>query len=439
MSRKVWREFRAARQFARSLGLMNQNEWYAYARGDLAAVLGRRPEDIPWNPPREYRGLGWAGMRDWLGPPPVQPVVPGFLTFPRARAFARSLGFTSPSEWRAWCRGERGDVRARPGNVPAEPDSVYPRAWRGWPDWLGVVRSTVAPRSARFLPFDEAREVARALEFDTNREWRAWSRSGARPRDVPANPDTVYLHRGWLGWGDWLGTGATAASRVAHPPYDVASRLVQSLGLGSTDEYQAWLAGERPDLPPPPAGMPSNPHRTYRDSGWTTSGEFLGTGYVAAWKRPYLPYDDAAQLARDAGIENNTAWRSFARDWNAAASPGEPLLPVTPETHYGGKGQWDSWGEFLGNGVVATALRTYRSFEAARAFVRSLRLRSNPQWRAYLRGEVDGLPPLPDDIPHAPDNHYRDHGWLSWPDFLGTAPGKPRRKQRRRRGSGDGS
>ena len=81
MARKKWREFFAAREFVRSLGLLGLADWNAYARGELKRFAGLRPQDIPFCPARDYRDDGWQGLRDWLGPPPVEPVEPGFLEF----------------------------------------------------------------------------------------------------------------------------------------------------------------------------------------------------------------------------------------------------------------------------------------------------------------------------------------------------------------------
>lgn len=59
--------FERAREFVRSRGLINQVEWYAFARGDLGPFVGRRPRGIPFNPVKHYMDAGYAGMRDWIG------------------------------------------------------------------------------------------------------------------------------------------------------------------------------------------------------------------------------------------------------------------------------------------------------------------------------------------------------------------------------------
>ena len=101
---------------------------------------------------------------------------------------ARSLRLNDTKEWRAWCKSG-----ARPANVPAHPDEVYKHdGWLEWEHWLGSSNL----HTKQFLPFDDALLVARALRLASSTEWRVWCRSGARPANVPAAPDQVYLHDG---------------------------------------------------------------------------------------------------------------------------------------------------------------------------------------------------------------------------------------------------
>ena len=66
-----------------------------------------------------------------------------------------------------------------------------------------------APWSPRtFLPFDRALRAARALKFAGVKDWDAWRKSGARPANVPSNPNVVYKNAGWQGYKHWLGIGS---------------------------------------------------------------------------------------------------------------------------------------------------------------------------------------------------------------------------------------
>src|SRR5262249_1044474 len=91
-----------------------------------------------------------------------------------------------------------------------------------------------------------------------------------------------------------------------------------------------------------------------------------------------------------------------------------PDIPTNPDKIYDNDG-WISYGDWLGTGRVAPQLREYRAFKKTRAYVRGLGLKSQPQWRAYVKsGEK------PDDIPANPHVVYADTGWIGYGDWLGT-------------------
>ena len=71
-----------------------------------------------------------------------------------------------------------------------------------WVAGVGLWLGTGSQRSlvTKFITFGEALCVVRSLRLDTASEWRAWCESGARPANVPANPDELCVHGGWIGW-----------------------------------------------------------------------------------------------------------------------------------------------------------------------------------------------------------------------------------------------
>jgi hypothetical protein len=64
--------------------------------------------------------------------------------------------------------------------------------------------------------------------------------------------------------------------------------------------------------------------------------------------------------------------------------------------------------------------RSYRSFEEAREFARSLNLKGRSEWVEFMRGTRPEVKEPPQDIPMKPDRVYADKGWAGWGDFLGT-------------------
>src|ERR1035437_2630261 len=63
---------------------------------------------------------------------------------------------------------------------------------------------------------------------------------------------------------------------------------------------------------------------------------------------------------------------------------------------------------------------SYRPFEDARNFARSLKLKNITGWVAFTKGLTTQLGKLPADIPAYPNQTYVDEGWNGVGDWLGT-------------------
>ena len=59
--------------------------------------------------------------------------------------------------------------------------------------------------TGEFRSFEEARAYVHTLGLKSQKEWKAWSASVARPYDIPSSPETKYASSGWLSFPDFLG------------------------------------------------------------------------------------------------------------------------------------------------------------------------------------------------------------------------------------------
>ena len=75
-------------------------------------------------------------------------------------------------------------------------------------------------------------------------------------------------------------------------------------------------------------------------------------------------------------------------------------------------------------------LNPYCPFEQARGYARGLALTSDDEWRRFIRGQMPEKGKLPDNIPVLPHDVYKDSGWLSWGDWLGTEKAASDRSQK---------
>ena len=57
------------------------------------------------------------------------------------------------------------------------------------------------------LPFAAARAIVRKLKLKGCKEWKAWSKSGQRPSNIPSHPNRNYRDDGWISMPDRKSVG----------------------------------------------------------------------------------------------------------------------------------------------------------------------------------------------------------------------------------------
>jgi hypothetical protein len=89
-----------------------------------------------------------------------------------------------------------------------------------------------------FRTFSDAKNFVHSRIQKSQREWKEFCRSGKKPEDIPYNPDQHYKDRGWISWGDWLGTDRIATYNKQYRPFNEPREYVRSLN------YQVIKNGE---------------------------------------------------------------------------------------------------------------------------------------------------------------------------------------------------
>ncbi|MDP1683294.1 MAG: DEAD/DEAH box helicase family protein [Burkholderiales bacterium] len=350
MAQNSWWPFERARKFSQSLGISSQTEWRDYCAGRLSDKPPR-PFEMPSTPEKIYQGQGWSGYGDWLGTGRIASHKRFTRTFEAAREFARSLKFSSSKEWWKYCRGEIAGLPSFPEDMNVRPDRSYKhRGWAGWEDWLGlgppVVSDTPSKRRGEYKSFAEAREFVRALGLSGQKDWARYCRGdlpekGTRPDDIPGKPREMYKNEGWLGFGDWVGTGAQKPSGVWRP-FAEAREFARGLGLKDSTEWQQYAAGNRPDLPPRPRDIPSGPHmlRAYKEAGWAGYPDWIG-------KKTFKNYEEAKSFVHTLGLRTTREWEAFCQGKYPHKGTRPPDIPRSPEAYYRDKG-WKDYKDWLG-------------------------------------------------------------------------------------------
>ena len=108
---------------------------------------------------------------------------------------------------------------------------------------------------------------------------------------MPSNPDRVYKHDGWQGWGHWLGTGNVGVQKDQQfLPFEKALLHARSLKLKGVNEWKAWCKGGTR-----PVNVPARPDRLYKHGRWQGYGHWLGTGNVCVKQdQQFLPFKKSA-------------------------------------------------------------------------------------------------------------------------------------------------
>ena len=340
-----WGTFEEARAFARSLGLESRKDWIEW-------VMSRdQPQDIPVDPSLIYgeEGGPWQGWPDFLGYELRGRCSRsrGWRSFEEARRFVWGLGLKSVKEWWEWSKSG-----LRPHDIPSAPDQVYEEeGWLSYGDYLGCV-------AVEMRPFEEARDYARSLGLNSEKEWKEWSKSGLRPLDIPSTPDQLFKDKGWLSYGDFLGY------KEGYVPgewrtFEDARDFVSSLELKSKEEWYEWRKSDQK-----PHDIPSNPDYLYKEEGWLSYGDFLGyrPGHVArkrttAKKRSFT---EARDYVRRLGLKSQIEWKDLSK---SDQKPHD--IPSRPDQIYKEEG-WLSYGDFLGYRPGHVATRRGKDSESRR-------------------------------------------------------------------------
>ena len=110
-------------------------------------------------------------------------------------------------------------------------------------DWLGT--GAIAPRLRKYRPFKEAQIFVHRLKLKSVAEWMKYSKGQLPgkpllPNDIPVAPNRTYKDKGWVNWGDWLGTGAIASRLKEYRPFKEAQIFVHRLKLKNAIEWRNY-------------------------------------------------------------------------------------------------------------------------------------------------------------------------------------------------------
>lgn len=421
LAKLSWRPFIEAREFVRRLRLKSAPDWYAYCQGTLEGSEAK-PEDIPTKPERAYANTGWIGLGDWLGTGTIAPFRRKYRNFEQAREYARSLGLRSSSEWFEYCAGKRPSLAKLPDDIPAAVGRVYGKfGFKGFGDWLGT--NKVANQKRVYMPFKQARDFARSLKFRTQNQWIDYCKGrlpslGELPLSIPRDPASSYAGKGWINFGDWLGTGRQSNRYRKFRSFEEARKFVRRIGLKSYGDWKKYCSAKSNGVRVLPQDIPTHPDRAYADVGWIGVEDWIGVEPSKRKSLGFLSFSEARAFVHGLKLKSRGEWRLYCKGLLKGFVKMNDQIPSDPGRLYKDAG-WRGMGDWLGSGNVAPRDRIFMPYHEALPFVHSLKIKNFKQWQAYAKGSIAGLPVRPSNLPSCPARTYKGSGWVSWGAWLG--------------------
>jgi superfamily II DNA or RNA helicase len=387
-----YRSFESARAYARKQKFKNIAKWKKYCKS------GKKPLDIPSDPSGPYKNKGWNGYGDWLDTGNVKPGKINYKSYKESLDFARNLNFKSQKEWEAYLKTGR-----KPIDIPSRPNMKYKdEGWQGYAEWFGVAK-------IEFKSYKKAKTFVNKLNLKNIKEWLDYCKSGNKPNDIPSNPNVTYKDKGWISYGDWLGTGKISKKRTQninnnYMSFIEAKTYVHKLNLTSQKQWIEYCkTGKKPCV------IPNWPYSTYKNKGWVSFGDWLGTENISNRKKKYRDFSEARTFVNKLKLENQKEWREYCKSGN---KPDD--IPSNPHGSYKNSG-WSGYGDWLGTKRISNEDREFQNFSRARDFVHSLKLQNTIEWKAYCKSGNK-----PSNIPSNPNQIYKSEGWKGYKDWLGT-------------------
>ena len=133
-------------------------------------------------------------------------------------------------------------------------------------------------------------------------------------------------------------------------------------------------------------------------------------GYLFGEKRyiKFLSYNSAKNFIKKYKFKSEDEFHKYQKNNNLRLKG----IPSNCARVYSGKG-WKGWPDFLGHGNVATFRYKDAKFEEVRKIVRELNIPTKEKYKPTILSNKLKIPLNPEGV-------FKNKGWISWSDFLGS-------------------
>ena len=373
--KKQFKNFEDAKKFARTLNLKSFTDWKNFKNSK------KFPHNIPKYPNESYKNNGWKGWGDFLGTGNVQPSDMNYNSIKKSKKYVQTLNIKSQTQWRKYVKNKKLPVK-----IPNRPDTVYrDKGWKGWGDFLGT--GNLGPKT-KFWSYEISRNFVHKLKLKSRKEWSDYLLNNLIPKGLSRSPGSTYKNKGWLGWGDWLGSFSIQNQQKIFWSFTKSREYSRKLNLESSNLWRKIVKSKEF-----PREIPRNPSLFYKKE-WVSWGDWLGT---ENYRRAELKsFDNAKMIIQSLDIKGRKSWRNFIKSGQKPVD-----IPSSPDKAY--KNEWKGWGDWFGTGAISPVNRSkqWRSFNDSKKFVRKLNIKTLNEWREFCNSGK-----LPLDIPKYPWEVY---------------------------------
>ena len=324
--------------------------------------------------------------------------IANYRTYEEAKIYALSLKLSKKEDWFSLAK-----KNMLPKDIPNNPFNVYRKEFEGWGKFLGT--GYIANRLRSYKSYQEAKIFVKKLRLKSQFEWIKYRRRKIIS-DIPIYPDQTYLKtKEWKGWGNFLGSGnlSNINKSKTYKSYSFVKNYIKKFSFKNQKDWIKFKKSKNF-----PNDFPNFPDVTYlKTKEWKGWGNFLGTNYIATQNREYVSYRQAKKYAQSLKLKSFSKWNKLSR---AKKHPAK--IPNFPQRTY--KKEFEGVGIFLGTGYIANQNRNYVSYEQAKKFAQSLKLRSRKEWVNYSKNNK-----IPSNIPVNPYKIYKKE-FEGMGMFLGT-------------------
>ena len=413
------RTYTEAKELLSASGLRPKTE----AEFRQLAKDGALPPGLPKYPYEKYKNNGWISWGDFLESGYVANANRSYVSYEEAK---RIIANANP---RPRTRSEYNEaIRSGvlPSNLPLNAPLIYKNdGWQGVGDYLGTGR--VATHHQKFLSYAECKEAIRAMELPptSQKEWQLMAKRDQLPPGIPHDPSGTYSDE-FEGYPAFLGFHRLAS--VSRPELRIRAELNSILG---EEQVQRWQQGastlKEIDLWIPEYGIGIE----YDGVTWHSGKEErdLKKNQLAAQlgitifrvreqdpkRKRFLATIDTKQ---DVKYDVTESLHSTLIELFRLIAKRIPNLPPDVQQSLEAYSQTTDFINQHGYLDLVSAMDDrFMSYEEAKTFLATLpsKLENSAQYREQAS---KGL--INDRIPRDPFDYYRETGWISWGDFLGT-------------------